>query len=394
MQELRSLWFSIKRFIIESMPKRPLFFFKTFLQKILKDEILVYAQGLSFNTILTLIPLLGLILSIAKVFIPQEKIIDEFLLQVTQYLTPEATQKVTQVLIKLIKKLETFPLGKFSVLFYFIMSVGLLFQIEDVLNKIFESTKRRSFYQRLLFFWLCITLTPFIFLVPFIFSSYVGKFLIFLNFLFMVFFFLLIYLFFPAKDVPKKEALVGAVFSTCLWFTSSYLYSFYVKYAVSYSKIYGSLAAFPLFLLWIFLNWVVFLIGAELIVFLEKRAWESETPNIPRNLFALFVMYLLGKNFYSEGPIEVYTLCQRLKICPIEFETLLQQLENQGLVVLKEGKIYLIKAPEKISLLEILTLENKPDLKDLSKVFPEDFIQKLSSIMDQTSKFTLKDLLN
>ncbi|HCE80337.1 MAG TPA: hypothetical protein DEQ05_06170, partial [Thermodesulfobacterium commune] len=90
----------------------------------------------------------------------------------------------------------------------------------------------------------------------------------------------------------------------------------------------------------------------------------------------------------------VYTLCQRLKICPIEFETLLQQLENQGLVVLKEGKIYLIKAPEKISLLEILTLENKPDLKDLSKVFPEDFIQKLSSIMDQTSKFTLKDLLN
>jgi membrane protein len=105
-------------------------------------------------------------------------------------------------------------------------------------------------------------------------------------------------------------------------------------------------------------------------------------------------MYLLGKNFYSEGPIEVYTLCQRLKICPIEFETLLQQLENQGLVVLKEGKIYLAKAPEKISLLEILTLENRPDLKDLSKVFPEDFIKKLSFMMDQTSKFTLKDLLN
>jgi len=376
------------------MYKESFSFLKAFFQKILKDEVLVYAQGLSFNTVLTLIPLLGLILSVAKIFIPSEKILDQLLVQITQYLTPEATQKATQFLIKLIKKLETFPLGRFSILFYFLMSIGLLFQIEDILNKIFESNKRRNIYQRVLFFWLCITLTPFIFVVPFIFSSYIGKFFIVLNFLFLVLFFFLIYLFFPAKDVPKREALIGAIFSTCLWFTTSYLYSVYVKYAVGYSKIYGSLAAFPLFLVWIFINWVVFLLGAELIVFLEKKGWELDTEKVPKNLFTLFVMYLLGKSFYSEGPLEIYTLCQNLKICPIELETILQNLENQGLVVFKEGKVFLAKAPEKISLLEVLTLEIKPYEEDLPKIFPEDFVKKLTLWKEQTPHFTLKDFLN
>lgn len=332
-------------------------FLLTFYHKIKKDEIIIYAQALTFTSLLTVIPLLGLSFTLSKILIPHEKILDQFFLYLTYYLTPEALQKVNHLIFNLTKKLETFPLGKFSLIFYFIMGSGLLFQIEEVLNKIFESQKKRNFFQRIIFFWLCITLTPFIFLIPFTLVSKIGKFYTLLNLVLIFSFFFLIYVSFPAKEIPKKETFLGATFSTLLWMITSYLFIVYVKYAITYSKIYGSLMIFPLFLLWVFINWLVFLIGAELIVALERKGWRSWMIRPSKPLIKLLVLYILAKNFSENGPVTLDILQKTINIDTAYLESILQELEAQKLIFLKEDVVVLTKYPEKIFISEILEKE-------------------------------------
>lgn len=363
----------------------------TFFKKIQKDDILLNAQGLTFNTLLTMVPLLGLIFSIGKIFIPQQKLTEQIFVNIAQYLTPEATKKVMDTILDIVKKLETFPLGKFSLVAYFIMGLGLLFQIEGILNKIFESSKRRNFMQRITFFWVCITLIPFLFFMPLFFHSYLGKFFNFsLLFLITVFFFLM-YIYFPAKDVGKKEALMGAIFSTSLWTLSSYLYTLYVKYAVTYSKIYGSLSAIPLFLIWLFINWLVFLLGAELVVLLEQKCWKRLPVNLPYPYLKLYILYLLGKNFMEGKNFNIFELSEYLNVSPIFLESILQDLEKNGLIAIRDEEVFFAKPLNKIKILEVLGINEFQEISNFPEV--ENFIKKMSTLTQNLSQITLEDLI-
>jgi membrane protein len=363
----------------------------TFLKKLQKDDLLLCAQGLTFNTLLTLVPLLGLVLSISKIFIPQQKFVEQVFINIAQYLTPEATKKVMDTILDLVKKLETFPLGKFSLIAYFIMGLGLLFQIEEILNRIFESSKRRNFMQRIIFFWVCITVIPFLFFMPVYSYFYLGKFFNFFILLILAFIFFLMYIYFPAKDVPKKEALMGAFFSTILWTLSSYLYSFYVKYAVGYSKVYGSLSAIPLFLVWLFVNWLVFLLGAELVVFLEQKIWKRIPIDPSYPYLKLYILYLLGKNFIEGKPRNIFEISEYLNVSPILLESLLQDLEKDGFVALRDEEVFFVKPLQNINIAKVVGLNKFQELLKLPE--GESFSQKISILTKNFSEITLEDLI-
>lgn len=362
-----------------------------FFQKIQKDNILLNAQGLTFNTLLTLVPLLGLILAIGKIFIPQQKIVEQIFFNIVQYLTPEATNRVMKVILELVKNLEKFPLGKLSLITYFIMGWGLLFQIEDILNKIFESSKKRKFLQKIIFFWVCITIMPSIFLLPIIFHSYIGNFFNFFVLILTALFFFLIYIHFPAKDVGKKEAFIGAMFSITLWSLSSYFYSLYVKFAVAYSKIYGSLSAIPLFLLWLFINWLVFLLGAELVAFLEHKSWKRSYINLPYPYLKLYILYILSKFFIEEKDSHIFEISEYLNVSPIFLESILQDLEKEGFIAIRENEVFFIKPLQKIKIIKVIGIN---DLKSIPKLPEfEKFKEKIDNLTQNFSQVTLNDLL-
>ncbi len=375
--------------IIKKYIRIPLNFLKSLWLQIKKDNILIFAQALSFTTLLTLIPILGLVFSILKIWIPQKKIDEQIILFFAQYLTPEATSKITNIILELSKKLENFPLGKFSIIAYFLIGSELFSQIEEFLNHIFKTIKRRTIIQRFSFYWLCITLAPILFLPPVLFHTYLQKYLTIVLFFSISFFFFLLYIYFPARKIPKKEALIGALFSTLLWFISSYGYGFYVKYAVSYSKIYGSLSAIPLFLIWIFINWVVFLLGAELTVFLENRYWRTKYQKIPHSWLKLWIIYFIGKNFLNGKTLSLEELTLKTSLPPETIQPILEELEKQNILSLVEGKIFLIRPPEKIYLKDLFSftsfsLIENPEFKELYK--------KMQNFMENFSRFTLKDL--
>ncbi len=89
-----------------------------------------------------------------------------------------------------------------------------------------------------------------------------------------------IYWFFPNRKVKLKEAYFGAFFTGILWELAKILFSLYVTRVVDYSKIFGSLSAIILLLLWFYYSAYIFLFGAELSYvyarqkFLRKRVTE------------------------------------------------------------------------------------------------------------------------
>jgi membrane protein len=76
--------------------------------------------------------------------------------------------------------------------------------------------------------------------------------------------FFLIYRIIPHRQVPWRHALFGAAVAAVLFEASKDLFTMYVSYAPTYRFVYGASAALPIFLVWIYLSWLVILLGAEL----------------------------------------------------------------------------------------------------------------------------------
>src|SRR5690606_28411919 len=88
--------------------------------------------------------------------------------------------------------------------------------------------------------------------------------------------FTLLYAVVPNTRVPLRHALAGGLFSALLVEAAKKLFSLYVGAFPTYQLIYGAFATVPLFLLWIYVCWLIVLLGAELACNLSSpRAWRA-----------------------------------------------------------------------------------------------------------------------
>ena len=74
--------------------------------------------------------------------------------------------------------------------------------------------------------------------------------------------FSLLYAVLPARRVPWWAALAGGIVAALGFEAAKRGFVFYVTNVPTYQRVYGTLAVLPLFLIWIFVSWVIVLIGA------------------------------------------------------------------------------------------------------------------------------------
>lgn len=75
--------------------------------------------------------------------------------------------------------------------------------------------------------------------------------------------FVQIYRYLPARTIPWKPAIIGAIVATLFWQTSKILFSFTLIYVNSYDRLYGSLGSVVILVVWIYYSMVILLLGAE-----------------------------------------------------------------------------------------------------------------------------------
>jgi membrane protein len=82
---------------------------------------------------------------------------------------------------------------------------------------------------------------------------------------------LFLYLFMPTIKVKRSALLKGAIITTIFWILGKVLFDYYILNLTHYKAIYGVLALIPIFLFWMYVNWVIILGGIVLVSIFEYK---------------------------------------------------------------------------------------------------------------------------
>jgi membrane protein len=155
--------------------------------------------------------------------------------------------------------------------------------------------------------------------------------------------FIFLYMFVPNTRVRFIPAALGGLFGGVLWATLGAIFANFVAYTTTKEIIYSSFAVAISALLWLYLSWVVLLLGAQLAFYLQRPEYlrigrrEPHLSNNMRECLALNVMYLVGSAYRDASyALTFEQIADRLKVPANALAPLVDTLERAGLLLATE----------------------------------------------------------
>ena len=234
------------------------------------------ASALAFTTLLSLVPLVTVSLSILSMF----PFFAEWRDDVEQMLYTNLVPATGDVVRSYLQEFagQAGQLTGLGLVVLVVTALLLLSEIENALNTIWGMHKGRTFSQRVLLYWAMLTLGPVLLVVSLALTTSLSAFAIAewlpneggaaagiigsLPILLEAVGFLLLYMIVPSRSVPFRFALIGAVIAVGLFELAKFGFVIFISNFGTYQLIYGALWTIPVFLIWIYLSWLVTLLGA------------------------------------------------------------------------------------------------------------------------------------
>lgn len=249
-----------------------------------RNDMFKQASAMAYITLFSLIPSLAAVFTLISVFRPFLGENSDFMVQIKGFildnLAAGSGTHVVKYLDTFLANLDLKKIGISSFAGLLITLLLLLRQIEEALNRIWMVPKGRNFFKRFFYFWAFLTLGAFILSIvvgvtsDFDFSNLLsfdssslkkssnGFFSSMGTLIGEFAFFFLLYKMVPNTSISFKEAAIGALLGSFLFHQASRFYGLYIKSFTNYQSLYGALAALPLFLFWLYICWLIILIGA------------------------------------------------------------------------------------------------------------------------------------
>lgn len=263
---------------------------RTFMRKLSDEfaEIRFAAASLSFSTLFATIPFLVVILAVFQSLGGLEKLYPQVESLLMSYLKEATGNTVTQYLRKSVTQVQSRTLGYTGVIFLLFTTIGLFRNIDTAFHHLWRLKPRKPFLQRL---WLhSIVLIS----LPVLLAGFIGlrsvkiidklSTTIHQQFLFSLILGLALWILYtvvPDTKVSKRASLISAtlaaigiaiVQSSFLWISLK---------VFKQNKIYGSLASFPIFMLWLLVVWSIILSGASLCAYLQMKYFRKTSAQFP-----------------------------------------------------------------------------------------------------------------
>jgi membrane protein len=151
--------------------------------------------------------------------------------------------------------------------------------------------------------------------------------------------FTFLYMFMPNTRVKFTSALVGGIAGGFMWATVGVIFATFVQYAARTQQIYAGFAVAITTLVWLYLNWLILLIGAQLAFYHQRPAFlktgrqEPRLSNAMRERLALNVMFHIGQAFRNPGQsITAGQISERINIPSIALAPIIMALEAGSLI--------------------------------------------------------------
>ena len=319
--------------------------------RILQRNITQVASSLTFTTILALVPLLAVVLSLFTAF----PLFDDFRGALQDFLTsklmPEAVSStVMEYLNQFAAKASS--LTAVGSLFLIVTSIMLMSTIDQVFNDIWYVSQKRPIMQRVLVYWAILSLGPILagaslWASAVLASESLGHIthltvvasfaLSYVPFILTALAFTALYVYVPNRQVLWRDAFVGGVFTTLALEILKNGFAFYLTKFPTYTLIYGAFATLPIFLMWVYVSWLIILVGASLVAILpnfRRRTWQAPTHAGANFLNALDVLNLLWKHRAAvPNGLNISQISVQLHRDPNHLSALLCTLKTEGYVV-------------------------------------------------------------
>jgi membrane protein len=253
-----------------------------------RHEALQNAAALTYTTLLSLVPLMTVMLAVLSAFPVADRvneIVQDF---VFKNFVPASGELVQQHLLEFSAKASRLTGTGAAVLV--IVALLMMATIDRALNVIWEVKAQRSFASKFLIYWAVLSLGPVLIGASVLVTSYlislpilseaassgVGRSLLGLTpVTASAVAFTMVYAIVPNRRVRMGHALIGGAFAAVLFEIAKRGFAFYLTQFPTYQAIYGALATVPIFLVWLYLSWIVVLLGAEVTHCLSIYRWGT-----------------------------------------------------------------------------------------------------------------------
>jgi len=325
-------------------------------------QLTMRAMSLVYTTLLSIVPLLAFSFSVLKGFGIHKKL-EPALLTMLEPLGPRSAE-ITTNLIALVDNVRGDWLATFGLAFLFFTVITMIQKIEESFNFVWQVEKPRSFAQRFTEYISVLLVGPVLMVAamgaiasisntslvqqvaaiePF------GYWLVLLGkslpYLMVIVVFTFVYSFIPNTKVKLSSALVGGITSGVIWATLSMFFAATVAASPTRLAIYAGFAIGIVVLIWLYLNWIILLIGAQLSFYVQHPEYlrsgraRVDLPNRERELLALLTMEMVGRDFLEGKPgPRMDQLAASINLPATVLTPILEQLESAGLLRATENQ--------------------------------------------------------
>jgi membrane protein len=334
---------------------------------LMDGQLSMRAMSLIYTTLLSIVPVLALAFSVLKA-LGVHNMLEPLLLRLLQPLGPQSVE-ITQNVIGFVDNIKVGVLGSIGVFFLLFTVISLVQKVEQSFNFIWRIQLARGLSQRFGQYLSVLMVGPLlvalaigataavmkstfvaqlVLIEPFGFLTYVATRLV--PYVLIVAAFTFLYAFVPNTRVRTNAALIGGLLAGVLWQSASVLFAKFVAQATSYNAVYSSFAIFLVLLIWLYVSWLILLVGCQLSFYVQHPEHLGPTKVAPylsargAEFLGLSIVALVGQRFLKAEPVlDRETIARQLGAAPDHVEHVIEVLIHQ--------RVLAVAGEERMSLL-------------------------------------------
>ena len=205
--------------------------------------------------------------------------------------------------------------------------------------------------------------------------------------------FTVLYIIVPNTRVQVLPALIGGVFAGVLWAGGGSLFTGFVVSASRYEAIYAGFAIVIVAMIWLYLSWVILLLGAQLAFYVQQPEYLPLGPralsasNATRERLALSVMLLVGQDFDKQGHgWRIESLAARIRVPRHLLDPIVTALMAEALLMrTSDNRLIPARDLRRIAVVDVLGAVRSSD-RDPHHQADDDWNPTVAGVTDEVER--------